>query len=79
MEIPSKNGKYYPLPIKKEQSIAKKYFKLFTKNTFSIGRAGSYRYEIDIDDCIYQSFLIKNVLENNSWSGPVVGEDFIIN
>jgi len=79
MEIPSKNGKYYPLPIKKEQSIAKKYFKLFTKNTFSIGRAGSYRYEIDIDDCIYQSFLIKNVLENNSWSGPVVGKDFIIN
>ena len=36
-------------------------------------------YEIDIDDCIYQSFLIKNVLENNSWSGAVVGKDFIIN
>ena len=78
MEIPSKNGKYYPMPIRKEQLKAKKYLNLFTRNTFSIGRAGSYRYEIDIDDCIYQSFLIKEALENDEWSGPVVGKDFII-
>ena len=55
MEIPSLNGRFYPVPIKSEQKKAKKYFEQFTKNTYSIGRAGSYRYEVDIDDCIYQS------------------------
>ena len=78
MEIPSKNGKFYPLPIRKEQLKAKKYFKLFTPYTYSIGRAGSYRYEIDMDDCIYQAFLIKDDIEKQHWSGPVVGKDFII-
>ncbi len=78
MEIPSKNGRYYPMPIRKEQLKAKKYLDLFSHNTFSIGRAGSYRYEIDIDDCIYQSFLIKEILEKDKWTGPVVGQNFII-
>ena len=66
------------MPIRKEQLKEKKYLNLFTHNTFSIGRAGSYRYEIDIDDCIYQSFLIKETIENGEWSGPVVGKEFVI-
>jgi UDP-galactopyranose mutase len=78
VEIPSKNGKYYPLPIKSEQKIAKKYFQRFENNCFSIGRAGSYRYEVDIDDCIYQALEIKKVIENGSWDGPVVGKEFRI-
>ena len=78
MEIPSLNGRFYPVPIKSEQKKAKKYFEQFTKNTYSIGRAGSYRYEVDIDDCIYQSMLIKKDIENNKWSGPVMGEEFKI-
>ena len=78
MEIPSLNGRYYPLPIKSEQKIAKKYFKKFSKNCFSIGRAGSYRYEVDIDDCIYQALEIKKILENDRWDGPIVGEEFKI-
>ena len=44
VEIPSKNGKFYPLPIKSEQKIARKYFDKFKFNCFSIGRAGTYRY-----------------------------------
>jgi UDP-galactopyranose mutase len=76
MELPSKNGKYYPLPISSEQKRAKKYFRLFPKNTYSIGRAGSYRYEVDIDDCIYQSQIIKEQIENGIWDGPVVGKEF---
>ena len=40
MEIPSLNGRFYPVPIKSEQRKAKKYFEKFTFNTYSIGRAG---------------------------------------
>lgn len=78
VEIPSKNGKFYPLPIKSEQRKAKKYFNKFEHNCFSIGRAGTYRYEVDIDDCIFQALEIKKIIEKNSWNGPIVGEEFKI-
>jgi len=55
LEIPSLNGKYYPLPFKKELIRAKRYFNEMPENVFSIGRAGTYDYNIDIDDCIAQS------------------------
>ena len=76
LEIPSKNGRYYPFPIKSEQKKARKYFSLFKHNCFSIGRAGTYRYEVDIDDCIEQSLKIKEIILKNSWDGPIVGERF---
>ena len=60
MEIPSLNGKHYPLPIKREIEKAKKYFDLLPENVFSIGRAGSYNYAVDIDDCIEQALDIKS-------------------
>jgi UDP-galactopyranose mutase len=59
MEIPSMNGKHYPLPIKKEIEKAGKYFKLMPDGVFSIGRAGSYNYSVDIDDCIVQALEIR--------------------
>ena len=55
MEIPSLNGKHYPLPMKRWQAVADKYHNLQPSNVFSIGRAGSYRYEVDIDDTIRQA------------------------
>jgi len=55
LEIPSKNGKHYPLPIRKWQAVADNYLNALPEGVFSIGRAGSYRYEVDIDDCIEQS------------------------
>lgn len=55
LEIPSKNGKHYPLPMKKWQAVADKYLTNLPDGVFSIGRAGSYRYEVDIDDCIEQA------------------------
>ena len=67
------------MPIKSEQKIAKKYFDKFKFNCFSIGRAGTYRYEVDIDDCIYQALEIKKLIESNGWDGPIVGEEFKIN
>ncbi len=55
MEIPSMNGKHYPVPIQAELARAKSYFDLMPEGVFSIGRAGSYRYDVDIDDCIEQA------------------------
>lgn len=55
LEIPSKNGKHYPMPIKSEIARAKKYLDLLPEGVFSIGRAGSYLYSVDIDDCIEQA------------------------
>ncbi len=66
MEIPSKNGKHYPLPFKKEIKKAHKYLKKLPDWFFSIGRAGTYRYEVDIDDCIEQAMNIKErILSDN--------------
>jgi len=58
LEIPSSNGKHYPLPIKKWQHLADRYLGQLPPNVFSIGRAGSYRYEVDIDDCIEQAMSV---------------------
>ena len=62
MEIPSLNGKHYPLPMKIWQAKADLYHNLQPDGVFSIGRAGSYRYEVDIDDCIRQAMdLIEKI------------------
>ena len=42
IEFPSKNGKFYPLPFKKEIKKAQKYLKSLPPWYFSIGRAGTY-------------------------------------
>ncbi len=67
MEIPSKNGKHYPLPFKKEIKLAQKYLKSFPEWYFSIGRAGTYRYEVDIDDCIEQALEIEKIVLNKKY------------
>jgi UDP-galactopyranose mutase len=63
MEIPSLNGKHYPLPIKSEIEKSKKYFNEMPQGVFSIGRAGSYRYDVDIDDCIAQAMEVADQLK----------------
>lgn len=57
LEIPSENGKHYPLPLKSEQNLARRYFELMPDHVYSIGRNGSYRYGLDIDDCIEQAMV----------------------
>lgn len=80
MEIPSKNGRFYPVPILSEQKKANKYIKLFPKWCYSIGRAGTYRYEVDIDDCILQSLEIAKQVRFNNYKGPRVnGDQYQIN
>lgn len=58
MEFPSTNGKYYPLPVKDQQVLAKKYIDDLTNRVYSIGRLGLYNYRYDIDDAIDQALKI---------------------
>jgi len=62
MEIPSRSGKYYPMPIQSEFRLAKRYFAEMPDGVFSIGRAGSYLYQVDIDDCIQQAMDVAKCL-----------------
>src|SRR5262249_56182710 len=70
MEIPSLNGKHYPLPFKSEQELARKYFELMPEGVYSIGRAGSYRYGLDIDDCIEQAMAMAAELPQGGRDPP---------
>ena len=75
IEYPSQNGKHYPMPLKEEMIRAQKYYDLMPDGVFSMGRAGSYRYMVDIDDCIEQAFELKEILSGNAKSShPVLLE-----
>ena len=77
MEIPTLDGgKHYPLPFQSEQKKAKNYLEQLPNGIFSMGRAGSYLYGIDIDDCIRQSFLMKDMLEQGGQDYAVPGKDY---
>jgi UDP-galactopyranose mutase len=64
LEIPSKNNKHYPLPQQKFINIHNQYKKDLPQNVFSIGRAGAYMYNVDIDDAIDHALLtVKSIIE----------------
>jgi UDP-galactopyranose mutase len=71
VEIPSTNGKYYPLPFKAEQAKARRYFEDMPQHVYSIGRAGSYRYGLDVDDCIEQSMIMAQQIKEGGRDYPV--------
>lgn len=71
LEIPSLNGRHYPLPFKAEQELARKYYALMPSDVYSIGRAGSYRYGLDIDDCIEQAMIMVDQIKNGEGDYPV--------
>ena len=64
IEIPTLTSKYYPMPLESEKAKAKRYFELMPDGVFSIGRAGSYLYNIDIDDTIRQAMEVRDALQN---------------
>ena len=71
MEIPVVNGGYdYHCHLK---VTAKDVMTASTKGVFSMGRAGSYLYGVDIDDCIKQSMILIEHLKNDSQDHPVPG------
>jgi UDP-galactopyranose mutase len=58
IEYPSKNGRYYPLPVKEEREKFEQYNALHNSKFMSIGRLGLYNYRYDIDDVIEQALDI---------------------
>ncbi|MEM8811404.1 MAG: FAD-dependent oxidoreductase [Pseudomonadota bacterium] len=52
LEVPTMTSKYYPLPFESEKAKAKKYFDEMPDDVHCIGRAGTYLYNVDIDDTI---------------------------
>ncbi len=73
MEIPSTNGKYYPLPFKSEIAKAERYHQEMPDGVFALGRNGSYRYGVDIDDCIEQAMLMAQQVKEGGRDHPVPG------
>ena len=51
------------MPLSSEQDLAKKYHDRFPEQTFSIGRNGSYRYSVDIDDSIEQALYVAELIK----------------
>jgi UDP-galactopyranose mutase len=74
IEIPSKNGKYYPMPIKKWQRLAEQYFQTMGPGVFCMGRSGCYRYGLDIAACIEQAMELVEILKQGGQDHPVIGE-----
>jgi len=64
LEIPSTKSKYYPMPFESEKAKAKKYFDLMPESVFSVGRAGSYLYNVDIDDTIRHAMEVAEKLKS---------------
>lgn len=64
IEIPSSKSKYYPMPFESEKAKAQQYFKLMPDGVFSIGRAGSYLYNVDIDDTIDHAMGVAEKLKS---------------
>jgi UDP-galactopyranose mutase len=58
LEFPSMNGRYYPLPVRDQQDIARRYLDDLSNDVFSIGRLGRYNYRYDIDDAVDQALEI---------------------
>lgn len=71
IEYPSMNGRLYPLPFAREKATAEMYFSLMPPNMYSIGRAGSYSYGVDIDDCIAQAMLVVKSVKEGGRTHPV--------
>lgn len=76
IEVPSLSNRLYPLPIKKYQDLADKYFNLMPEGVYSVGRAGVYRYGIDFDRCIDHGMIVaKDLKSNGGGRGSVLGID----
>jgi len=75
LEIPSENGRFYPMPFKADIALSNRYFDEMPDWMYSIGRMGSYRYDVDIDDSIKQAMLIVRDIKSASYSGPVPALD----
>ena len=64
LEVPSRKNKLYPMPFESEKAKAKKYFDEMPDDVFSIGRMGSYLYNVDIDDTLDHAMQVAENLKS---------------
>jgi len=64
LEVPSRKNKLYPMPFEAEKAKAQKYFSEMPDGVFSIGRMGSYLYNVDIDDTIDHAMQVAAKLKS---------------
>ena len=64
---------------KKDLKLASKYFDELSSigNIYSIGRNGTYKYGVDIDDCIRQAMQVKELIEKNTYNYCITHKDYI--
>jgi len=56
LEIPSSQGRLYPLPFPELKALAKKYMDALPEGIYTLGRLGTYTYNIDMEGILLQSF-----------------------
>ena len=71
IEYPSLNGRHYPVPTKKGYKLAQEYINRMPDDFYSMGRAGSFLYAIDMDDCIEQALNLRKIIKNGGSKGLV--------
>jgi UDP-galactopyranose mutase len=54
LEYPSRNGKYYPMPVASQRELHQRYKAACHHNFHNVGRIALYNYRYDIDDVIEQ-------------------------
>ena len=54
-----------------ETNTVWRYYALMPEHVYSTGRAGSYRYGLDIDDCIEQAMLMAQQIKEGGRDYPV--------
>lgn len=74
IEIPSANGRHYPMPTKTAMNKAKQYHDLSSEGVCFAGRHGSYRYGIDIGHAIGQAFTLRDILKSGSTPHGPLGD-----
>ena len=62
LEIPSFSNKLYPYTTGADQAAARKYLDALPKDVYSLGRSGSYVYDLDIARCIRQCMDLASVI-----------------
>lgn len=64
LEIPSSDGKLYPVPLEGPQALAQKYLEAIPQGVYALGRIGTYTYDIDLERIILQALKITERLRS---------------
>lgn len=64
LEVPSMTSKYYPMPLESEKAKARRYFDEMPDDVHCVGRAGTYLYNVDIDDTIRHALELAEKLKS---------------